>query len=156
MFKVCDWLYRICEQWKYTAVFYSQSCFQDMPFIKHRTTSGTTQASRLFNTIKCLYWDHGQRCHCAGCCPILRYHQAHLSQPPHSTYRHGYQVFITTTTAGGTRSRGWLRHCATSRKVAGSIPNVVIGIFYWYNSSDRTMALRLTQCLTEICTRNTY
>jgi hypothetical protein len=24
----------------------------------------------------------------------------------------------------------WLRHCATSRKVAGSIPNRVIGIFY--------------------------
>ena len=25
--------------------------------------------------------------------------------------------------------RSWLRHCATSRKVAGSIPDVVIGIF---------------------------
>jgi hypothetical protein len=24
----------------------------------------------------------------------------------------------------------WLRHCATSRKVAGSIPEGVIGIFY--------------------------
>ena len=26
--------------------------------------------------------------------------------------------------------RRWLRHCATSRKVAGSIPNGVIGIFH--------------------------
>jgi hypothetical protein len=26
--------------------------------------------------------------------------------------------------------RSWLRHCATSRKVAGSIPNGVIGIFH--------------------------
>jgi hypothetical protein len=30
----------------------------------------------------------------------------------------------------GTRVwRSWLRHCATSRKVAGSIPDGVIGIF---------------------------
>ena len=28
-----------------------------------------------------------------------------------------------------TRWRSWLRHCATSRKVAGSIPGGVIGIF---------------------------
>ena len=31
---------------------------------------------------------------------------------------------------GGTRCCSWLRHCATSRKVAGSIPDGVIGIFY--------------------------
>ena len=30
---------------------------------------------------------------------------------------------------GGTRWRSWLRHCATCRKVAGSIPDGVIGIF---------------------------
>ena len=29
----------------------------------------------------------------------------------------------------GTRWRSWLRHYATSRKVAGSIPDGVIGIF---------------------------
>jgi hypothetical protein len=28
-----------------------------------------------------------------------------------------------------TRWRSWLRHCATSRKVAGSIPDGVTGIF---------------------------
>ena len=28
-----------------------------------------------------------------------------------------------------TRQRGWLMHCATSRKVAGSIPDGVTGIF---------------------------
>ena len=37
--------------------------------------------------------------------------------------------------------RSWLRHCATSRKVAGSIPDGVIGIFHWHNPSGRTMAL---------------
>ena len=30
---------------------------------------------------------------------------------------------------GGTRWRSWLRHCATSRKVAGLIPDGVIGFF---------------------------
>ena len=30
----------------------------------------------------------------------------------------------------GTRWRSWLRHCATSWKVAGSIPDDVIGIFH--------------------------
>jgi hypothetical protein len=30
----------------------------------------------------------------------------------------------------GTRWRSWLRHCATSRKVAGSIPNGVTGTFH--------------------------
>ena len=30
--------------------------------------------------------------------------------------------------------RGWLRHCATSQKVAGSIPDGVIGIFHRHKS----------------------
>jgi hypothetical protein len=45
-------------------------------------------------------------------------------------------------------------HCATSRKVAGSIPDGVSGIFYWHNPSGRTTALGSTQPLTEISTRN--
>jgi hypothetical protein len=28
----------------------------------------------------------------------------------------------------------WLRYCATNQKVAGSIPNGVIGIFHWHKS----------------------
>ena len=32
---------------------------------------------------------------------------------------------------GGTRWRSWLRRCATSRKVAGSIPHGVTGILHW-------------------------
>jgi hypothetical protein len=36
----------------------------------------------------------------------------------------------------GTRWRSWLRHCATNRKVAGSIPDGVIGIFHWHNPSE--------------------
>ena len=53
----------------------------------------------------------------------------------------------------GTRWRSWLRHCATSRKVAGSIADGV-GIFHWHNPSGCTMALGLTQPLTEMSTSN--
>ena len=49
----------------------------------------------------------------------------------------------------GTRWRSWLRHCTTSRKVAGSITDVVILIFHGRNHSGRTMALGLTQPLQE-------
>ena len=45
---------------------------------------------------------------------------------------------------GEMRWRSWLRHCTTSRKVAGSIPDGVIRISHRHNSSDRTMALRST------------
>ena len=46
-----------------------------------------------------------------------------------------------------------LRYCATNRKVAGSIPDGVTGIFHYHNPSDRTMALRSTQSLTQMSTR---
>jgi len=42
----------------------------------------------------------------------------------------------------------------TSRKVAGSIPYFVIGIFHWDNPSGRTMALGSTQPVTEMSTTN--
>ena len=48
----------------------------------------------------------------------------------------------------GTRWHCWLRHCATSWKVAGSMPDGVIGIFHWHNPPSRTVALGLTQPLT--------
>ena len=54
-----------------------------------------------------------------------------------------------TLLSGGTPWRSWLRHCATSRKVAGWIPDGVIEIFH-------TVALRSTQLLTEMCIRNTF
>jgi hypothetical protein len=48
----------------------------------------------------------------------------------------------------------WLRYCATNRKVAGSITDGVIGIFYLHKPSGRTMALGLIQTLTEMSTRD--
>ena len=54
----------------------------------------------------------------------------------------------------GTRWGSWLRHWATSRKVAGSIPDGVIGISHRYIISCCTMAVGLTQALTERSTMN--
>jgi hypothetical protein len=46
----------------------------------------------------------------------------------------------------------WLRYCATNQKVAGSIPDGVMEFFIDINPSDRTLALRWTQPLTEMST----
>jgi hypothetical protein len=66
---------------------------------------------------------------------------------------------LELSVAGGLRgARCWwrscLRHCATRQKVSGSIPDGVIGVFHWYNTPGRTMALGLTQPLTEMNTKN--
>jgi hypothetical protein len=48
-------------------------------------------------------------------------------------------------------SVGW----GTALQAMGSNPDGVIGIIHWHNPSGRTMALSLTQPLTEMSTRNT-
>jgi hypothetical protein len=50
--------------------------------------------------------------------------------------------------------RSWLKHYATSRKVAGSSPGEMIFFFNLPNPFRRTVALGLTQPLTEMSTRN--
>jgi hypothetical protein len=52
-----------------------------------------------------------------------------------------------------TQGCSWLMHCATSRRVAGSIPDYVTGIFHCHIPSGRTMSLGSTQPLTEISTK---
>jgi hypothetical protein len=63
-------------------------------------------------------------------------------------------TFVLTKWGARCWWRSWLRHCATNRKVAGLIPDGVIGLFHWHNPSGCTMALQLTQPLTEMSTRN--
>jgi hypothetical protein len=65
-------------------------------------------------------------------------------------------TFLLLLRVSGARCwwRSWLRHCATSQKVAGSITDGVTGIFHWHNPSSRTVALGLTQPLSEMSTRN--
>jgi hypothetical protein len=48
----------------------------------------------------------------------------------------------------------WLRHYATVRKGAGSIPDEAIGFFNLPNSSSGTMVLSSTQPLTGMSIRN--
>jgi hypothetical protein len=55
----------------------------------------------------------------------------------------------------GTRQRSWLRHYATSQKVAGSIPDKIIAFFYFPNLSSRIMVLVSTQSLRKMITSNT-
>ena len=52
----------------------------------------------------------------------------------------------------GSPRRSWLRQYTTSRKVAGSIPDRVIGVFHLHNPPGRTMALGSTQFLTDMST----
>ena len=54
----------------------------------------------------------------------------------------------------GTPWPRWLMHCATRRKVAGSIPDGPTGTVLWHNRFGRTMALGLTQPLTVMSTRS--
>ena len=75
---------------------------------------------------------------------ILKYRRAFVGHYDLSEGRHGLISYenrffildivasnlnILRSTEGGTRWCIWLRHCATSRKIAGSIPVGVIGIF---------------------------
>ena len=61
---------------------------------------------------------------------------------------------IYTATCGGPGVRYWLRRCAASRTVRGSIPGGVIGFFSDIFPSDCFMALGSTQPLEKMSTRN--
>ena len=58
--------------------------------------------------------------HRIGCINIYTYTQKKQQQ---------FQILPNLAVYWDTRWRSWLRHCATSRKVAGSIPDGVIGFF---------------------------
>ena len=85
--------------------------------------------------------------------------QQYIQHEKYQAELHYYQSFsniiaLSVLTEARCWWRSWLRHCATSRKVAGSIPDGVIGIYHGHNPSDRTMTLGSTQPLTEMSTRN--
>jgi hypothetical protein len=63
-------------------------------------------------------------------------------------------LYIILFSFWGTLWPSWLRHCAASQKVAGSIFDGVIRIFHLHIPSGRTMVLGLAQLLTEISTTN--
>ena len=63
-----------------------------------------------------------------------------------------FKTFVVNSGARG-GAVGW-GTALQAVKVAVSIPDGVTGIFHWHNPSGRTMALELTQPLTEMSTRN--
>ena len=79
-----------------------------------------------------------------------RYRLFLLTQRLYCYFQVGHAFFWG---GGETAVEQWLRCCATNRKVAGSIPEGVIGIFHWHNPSDSAMVLGPTQPLTEMSTR---
>jgi hypothetical protein len=95
------------------------------------------------------------------CIPVEDLGSEAQKQLPKGSY-HKYSLILTCTpfTAYFHISEflmwqhSWLRDCATSRKVIGSIPNEVIGFFNWTNPSSSTVALGSIQPPTEMSTRN--
>ena len=67
-----------------------------------------------------------------------------IKTEPHTPDKRVFNVFVHQ------QWRSWLRHCATSMEVAGSIADGVIGIFH----SGRTVAVGSTQPLKEMSTRD--
>jgi len=65
-----------------------------------------------------------------------------------------YSISLKLPVFGGSMWRTLLRHCATSQKVAGSIPNGVSECCHGHIPSIHTVALGLTQPQTEMSTRN--
>jgi hypothetical protein len=65
-----------------------------------------------------------------------------------------FSLYVHLSLVWGTLWGIWLRHCTTSRKVVGSIPDSVTGIFHGHNPSGRTVDLGATQRLREMSTRN--
>jgi len=54
---------------------------------------------------------------------------------------------------GFMRWHSWSRHCATRRKVTGSIPDGVTGIFHWFDPSSHSVTLESTLPLTDTSTK---
>jgi hypothetical protein len=73
----------------------------------------------------------------------------------HRVYTHGrHKIKLFVSKGVTSKLRNWLRHCATSRKVAGSIPGGVIENLHLHALSGRTVAPGLSQPLTDMSTRN--
>jgi hypothetical protein len=119
------------------------------------------------NTVKCNEWQiedtvqdsEGSLFHCHFSClkwdiPLWRSNVSVRKPRKQQGICNVHINLLTYFHGGGARLRSWLRHYVTNRNVAGSIPDGVTGICHWHNRFGRTMALRSTQPLTEMSTRN--
>jgi hypothetical protein len=89
-------------------------------------------------------------------------HSRYVRFPPFLPHPASLKISVSVSTFVMKREHSsskifsWLIHYATSRKVAGSNPDELIGFFNRPNPSSRTMALMSTQRLTEMSTRNLH
>jgi hypothetical protein len=79
--------------------------------------------SREANKVLCCPFSPG--CYCCCCCSMLTTANCGADK----SFRKQF-MFPTLTFRGPLMVAQWLRYCATNRKVAGSIPVGVIGIFH--------------------------
>jgi hypothetical protein len=131
-----EWLEIYLRRWKGTLRRFSRNSefrdkyfgypYRPTEFYRNRTRNVESRAIFLSRWVKNIF-------HCTD------FNETHTC----STALCGYILH-----GGGTRWRSRLRPCATSQKVARSIPDSVNGIFHWQNPSGRT------QPLTEMSTRN--
>jgi hypothetical protein len=119
--------------------------------LRFRSKSHETDFQRYEVETKPGFWKQWIYLHAYGCVIFNFFYRSLL----HHIFTHIFLFFLFICSCLRGR-RSWLRHCATSRKVAASIPDGVIGIFHWHNLSGRTMALRSTQPLKEMSTRNIF
>ena len=88
---------------------------------------------------------------CSPRCNIEKFNSSHADDLGAMHRRESFQCNedLNPTLLGAVAQ--WLRCCATNRKAAGSIPAGINGFFI---DTDRTVALRSIQPLTEMSTRS--
>jgi hypothetical protein len=130
----------------WTSPLSSRTACQHIPW-----THSTTHLCLLHNIVITRYHDIRHRNAVSYVLPASHY-QPHIHSRLCCTLL-GRVIQVHRLRSKGTRWRSWLRQSAISRKVVGSIPDDVTGIFHWHNPSDRTMALGLIQSLTKMSKR---
>jgi len=79
-----------------------------------------------------LWPTNAQLFHKLSHCYMFRHYHVILRQPVINTLPSYTSISIPVPCHRGTAVGQWLRCCATDRKVAGSIPASVFGIFHWH------------------------
>ena len=86
------------------------------------------QAARISGISKCRWNEITRGTFCTLNCYILPLFPSHCCKKLFWPF--GHRILIGFRTVGGTAVAQWLRCSATNRKVTGSIPDGVIGIFH--------------------------
>ena len=135
----------VCQEW----IFWATGQWR---LSRKEKRSVTTKFDSVYCQTTCVLHVYARRRHCQapiGCDWQLSFVWLLLLIAVDRPLSTSWQSFVSWSCNvlypwGGTRWCSWLRHCARSRKVTGSIPDGVITIFHCHNPSGRTMALGTT------------